>query len=120
LRIEIQAKTGPGAAVISRRHESGVRLDGRHAAGKGGPAKRARDQAALDDLWSARAQITAARMVDGGDIITAGGVTSGLDPALWLVERFFGPEIAQKVLKGMEYERRGPVWTRKLAQLNQT
>jgi hypothetical protein len=45
-------------------------------------------------------------------------VTSDLDPALWLVERFFGPEIAQKVLKGMEYERRGPVWTRKLAQLN--
>ena len=28
-------------------------------------------------------------MVDDGDLVTAGGVTSGIDMALWLVERHF-------------------------------
>jgi transcriptional regulator GlxA family with amidase domain len=46
------------------------------------------------------------RVVDAGDIITAGGVTSGLDLALWLVERFFGPDLARSVENYLEYERR--------------
>ena len=50
-----------------------------------------------------------ARVVDDGDLITAGGVTSGLDLALWLVERHFGVDVALSVQSEMEYERRGTV-----------
>ncbi len=48
--------------------------------------------------------------MDAGEITTAGGVTSGLDLALWLVERFAGAEIARAVEREMEFERRGNVW----------
>lgn len=50
-----------------------------------------------------------ARIVDDGDVLTAGGVTSGLDLALWIVEREFGRELADEVAWEMEYERRGEV-----------
>ncbi len=48
-------------------------------------------------------------MVDDGDLITAGGVTSGLVLALWLVGRHFGVDVALSVQSEMEYERRGTV-----------
>lgn len=51
-----------------------------------------------------------ARIVDDGDIVTGGGVTSGLDVALYLVERELGPLIAHAVEQLFEYERRGTVW----------
>lgn len=51
-----------------------------------------------------------ARVVDDGDLVTAGGVTSGLDLALYLVERELGPRIAHAVEELFEYERRGTVW----------
>ena len=51
-----------------------------------------------------------ARIVDDGNIVTGGGVTSGLDVALYLVERELGPRIAHAVEKLFEYERRGTVW----------
>ncbi|GGB50076.1 DJ-1/PfpI family protein [Virgibacillus dakarensis] len=51
-----------------------------------------------------------ARVVDDGDLITGGGVTSGLDVALYLVERELGPRIAHAVEQLFEYERRGTVW----------
>jgi transcriptional regulator GlxA family with amidase domain len=66
--------------------------------------------AALDDLRASGANVIQARVVDDGDLISAGGVTSGLDLALWLVERFAGAEIAAKVERNLEYERRGTVW----------
>jgi hypothetical protein len=37
-------------------------------------------------------------------------VTSGIDLARWLIERFAGPETAVKVKTNLEYERRGTVW----------
>ncbi|MBP2479322.1 transcriptional regulator GlxA family with amidase domain [Crossiella equi] len=49
-------------------------------------------------------------MVDDGDLITGGGVTSGLAVALWLVERFLGPRPAHQVETMPEYERRGTGW----------
>jgi transcriptional regulator GlxA family with amidase domain len=67
---------------------------------------------ALDELRAAGAEIIRARVVDDGDVITAGGVTSGLDLALWLVERFASPALAAAVEARMEYERRGTVWRR--------
>jgi transcriptional regulator GlxA family with amidase domain len=66
--------------------------------------------AALDELRAQGVELINARVVDDGDIITAGGVTSGLDLALWLVERFAGAEFALQVQREMEYERRGAVW----------
>ncbi|KGR91888.1 thiamine biosynthesis protein ThiJ [Ureibacillus massiliensis 4400831 = CIP 108448 = CCUG 49529] len=51
-----------------------------------------------------------ARIVDDGNLVTGGGVTSGLDVALYLVERELGPRIAHAVEQLFEYERRGTVW----------
>ena len=51
-----------------------------------------------------------ARVVDDGDLVTAGGVTSGLDLGLYLLERLLGPRIAHAVEELFEYERRGTVW----------
>jgi transcriptional regulator GlxA family with amidase domain len=51
-----------------------------------------------------------ARIVDDGDLISAAGVTSGLDLGLYLVERELGPGVALAVEQLMEHLRRGPVW----------
>ena len=51
-----------------------------------------------------------ARVVDDGDLISAGGVTSGLDLGLYLLERELGPRIARAVEDLFEYERRGTTW----------
>ncbi len=63
----------------------------------------------LDDLRAAGAEVVEAIFVDDGDIVTAGGVTSGLDLALHLVEREWGRELAVEIATLMEHERRGPV-----------
>lgn len=52
----------------------------------------------------------AARVVDDRDLVTAGGVTSGFDQALWLLEREFGPDMAVGTEGVLQYERRGTVW----------
>ncbi len=65
---------------------------------------------ALPELRAAGAKVVEARVVDDGDIISVGGVTSGLDLGLYLVERFASGEVAVKVAREMEYERRDPVW----------
>ncbi|WP_078596265.1 DJ-1/PfpI family protein [Evansella clarkii] len=61
-------------------------------------------------LSAANAIPVNARIVDDGNIVTGGGVTSGLDVALYLVERELGPQIAHAVEQLFEYERRGTVW----------
>lgn len=63
---------------------------------------------AHEDLEAVTRRIDA-RVVDDGDVLTAGGVTSGLDLSLWLVEREFGRETADAVARNLEYERRGTV-----------
>jgi transcriptional regulator GlxA family with amidase domain len=70
---------------------------------------------AVEELRTFGVEIIEARVVDDGDIITAGGVTSGLDLTLWLIERYVSPKVAHKVEKEMEYERRGTVWRRSVA-----
>jgi transcriptional regulator GlxA family with amidase domain len=67
---------------------------------------------ARDDLRAMGAEVYDARVVDDGDVLTSAGVTSGLDLALWLVERFATPKIAHGVERRLEYERRGVVWRR--------
>ena len=67
-------------------------------------------RSALSVLSEEGARVTHARVVDAGDLITCGGVTSGLDLAIYLAERFLGSDIAMRVEDMMEYERRGTVW----------
>jgi transcriptional regulator GlxA family with amidase domain len=43
------------------------------------------------------------RWIDTGDIITSGGVSSGIDMALHLVERFASAELAQRTARQLEY-----------------
>ncbi|WP_458122646.1 DJ-1/PfpI family protein [Paenibacillus sp. Z3-2] len=64
----------------------------------------------MDLLGATGAVPISARVVDDGNLVTGGGVTSGLDVALYLVERELGPRIAHAVEQLFEYERRGTVW----------
>ena len=43
------------------------------------------------------------RVVDGGDVVTARGVTSAIDLGLHLVERFAGKEARERIRKQMDY-----------------
>lgn len=49
------------------------------------------------------------RFVEDGQFVTTGGVTSGIDGALHLVEKFDGPVLAQKVADIMIYNRNAPL-----------
>lgn len=64
----------------------------------------------MDLLGATGAIPIPARIVDDGNLVTGGGVTSGLDVALYLVERELGPRIAHAVEELFEFERRGTVW----------
>lgn len=64
----------------------------------------------LDVLDATGVNVVRARVVDDGDLVTAGGVTSGLDLALHLLGRSYGPRVALAVEELFEYERRGTVW----------
>lgn len=65
---------------------------------------------AIDDLRASGAEVVEARVVDDGDVLTAAGVTSGLDLAMYLVEHEWGTDIADAVRTEMAYERRGDVY----------
>jgi transcriptional regulator GlxA family with amidase domain len=43
------------------------------------------------------------RVVDQGAVITSAGVSSGIDMALYIIGRLWGPELARRVQKGTEY-----------------
>ncbi len=58
---------------------------------------------ALAELKPYCLQVLKNRIVDAGDVVTAGGVTSGIDLGLYLVERFCGPEARAKISKQMDY-----------------
>ena len=66
---------------------------------------------AVEELRAAGARVVEARVVDDGDLVTAGGVTAGIDLALWLVERHFGAERATADATEMEHTRQGEVWS---------
>jgi putative intracellular protease/amidase/YHS domain-containing protein len=48
-----------------------------------------------------------ARFVEAGNLATAGGLSSGIDLSLRVVERYFGREVAQKTAFYMEYQGQG-------------
>jgi len=107
------AERGEVPDAIARLHEGGATvasvctggmllaragvLDGRPAVTHHG---------AIEDLREYDVEVREERVVDDGDVITAGGVTSGLDLALHLLERLAGPEVADQGARRMEYERR--------------
>jgi transcriptional regulator GlxA family with amidase domain len=47
------------------------------------------------------------RFVENGKIATAGGLTSGVDMALRVVERYYGRGVAQQTAEFMEYQSKG-------------
>lgn len=49
------------------------------------------------------------RFVDDGDVVTAAGVSAGIDMALHLVARFAGVERAREVRRGIQYDPEPPV-----------
>ncbi len=59
--------------------------------------------AALDDLRERAVEVRRARVVDDGDLVSAGGITSGIDLALHLVRRQFGDAVAAHVEDVLEY-----------------
>ncbi|MFB6304405.1 MAG: DJ-1/PfpI family protein [Haloferacaceae archaeon] len=60
---------------------------------------------ALDDLRETGAEVVEERVVDDGDVVTAGGITSGIDLALHLVERYADVATADEVADRLEYVR---------------
>jgi transcriptional regulator GlxA family with amidase domain len=109
-----EAQRGDVPAQIATAHGRGVRiasvctgamlvatagiLDGRPAT---------THHTAIEDLRATAARvIDGARVVDDGDIMTAAGITSGIDLALHIVEQQAGAEIADQVADEIEYERR--------------
>ncbi|WP_028707736.1 DJ-1/PfpI family protein [Propionicicella superfundia] len=50
-----------------------------------------------------------ARWVDTGDVVTAAGVSAGIDMALHLVDRLAGRERARQVRRGIQYDPEPPV-----------
>jgi len=118
---------GPGARVLADSGELPARLAALHAAGTvvasvctgamllatagvlaGRPAVTNRH--ALEALAAAGAEVHSdARVVDDGDVVTAGGPAAGLDLAVHLVSRFLGPEAGARAAARLEHTPVGPV-----------
>jgi transcriptional regulator GlxA family with amidase domain len=64
---------------------------------------------ARDLLGELGAKVVPERIAEHGKIITAAGVSSGIDMALHLVKRINGHEVAQAVQLGIEYDPEPPV-----------
>ena len=116
-------RSGAGAYAEARRGVITKALAERHAAGRRigsvctgamllAEAGILRDRpaithhSAIEDLRTFGADVREGeRVVDDGDIITAAGVTSGIDLALYLVEQELGEEKAEAGAREIEWER---------------
>jgi transcriptional regulator GlxA family with amidase domain len=58
----------------------------------------------LEPLREHGAEPVGGRYVEDGKVITAAGVSAGIDMALYLVGRELGPEVAQAIQLGIEYD----------------
>jgi transcriptional regulator GlxA family with amidase domain len=77
-------------------------------AGVVGARRASTHHSAHADLAALGATVMPDRVTDDGDLITSGGVTSGLDLACWLVERFASRDLADTVARAIEYPRFRP------------
>jgi transcriptional regulator GlxA family with amidase domain len=64
---------------------------------------------ARDLLAELGAQVVPDRVVEHGKIVTAAGVSSGIDMALTLVQRINGDDVAKAVQLGIEYDPEPPL-----------
>lgn len=58
---------------------------------------------AFDDLRSFCAAVVDERIVDEGEVITAGGVTASIDLGLYLCGKLAGREVQEKIRRQMDY-----------------
>ncbi len=114
-----EIERGAIPAALARLHADGVAIAsvctgamllGEAGLLRGRPATT--NKLALDRLPGYGAEVIEERVVDDGDILTAQGVTSGFELALWLAEREMGAEFAGFLAAAVEYERVGGVWRR--------
>ncbi|MEA2467943.1 MAG: hypothetical protein QOJ57_2069 [Thermoleophilaceae bacterium] len=54
------------------------------------------------------ARVLEERVVEQGKVVTAAGVSAGIDMALLLADRIAGPEVAQAIQLGIEYDPQPP------------
>ena len=108
-----QAQRGDIPAAIAARHAAGTTvasvctgalllahagiLHGRRATTNPGALEDLRGYGTID--------VVEARVVDDGDILTAGAPVCGIDLALHLLERLGGPELAEAGAREIGYER---------------
>ncbi len=64
--------------------------------------------AGMQEQYPAVHFVSGTRFVDHGKVATAGGLTSGIDLALHIVERYYGQDVAQVTANILEY--RGELW----------
>jgi transcriptional regulator GlxA family with amidase domain len=113
-----EVRRGVLPPLIAERHAAGARIasvcTGAFLLAAGGlldgrPATTHHDD--VDDLEAMGVRVIRdARLVDDGDILTAAGVTSGLDLALWIVEQAKGREAADAIAAEIEHRRDERVW----------
>ena len=58
----------------------------------------------LDRLGELGAEVVGERVVEDGKVLTAAGVSSGIDMALTLAARIAGETVAQAIQLGIEYD----------------
>ncbi len=112
-----EVRRGVIPSAIAERHAAGTRIAGVctgamliAASGilRGRPAVTHRS--ALDDLRELGVEVhPEARVVDNGDVLTSGGVTSGIDLALHIIELDHGRDAALREAARIEHDYRGTV-----------
>ncbi|MGX2992913.1 DJ-1/PfpI family protein [Streptomyces sp. JNUCC 64] len=80
-----------------------------HAAGLVGTRPCTTHTGAQPYLREQGCDVHTARVVDDGDLVTAGGITSGIDGALHLLAREVGSKATARVESVLEFEARGTV-----------
>jgi AraC family transcriptional regulator, transcriptional activator FtrA len=83
-----------GANVLA---QAGL-LDGRSATAHWGDIDR------LERTYPAVRWQRGVRYVDDGNVVTTGGVTSGMDGTLYLLKKLHGAEVAERVARAMHYQ----------------
>jgi putative intracellular protease/amidase len=63
---------------------------------------------AFDTLATLGARPTERRVVPQGKVVTAAGVSAGIDMALWLAAQIAGDEVAKAIQLGIEYDPQPP------------
>jgi hypothetical protein len=111
-------RRGPGGSAEPRLPEAlGGADPARRAAAAGRDLRRSRQRAGrratchwlyLDQLRELGADAVGGRFVEDGRLLTAAGVSAGIDMALHLVGREAGAEAAQRVQLGLEYDPQPP------------